>query len=127
LPANGWEDETIELLLSQLSMMDSNNFVSLINVFSDVVCIQISNVGVGEREGRVYSALVKTRNYSLSHGIGRSGELSAEQPKAAGSSLILKLTHYLVLDALKLSGLSLLLTSITHGVLQQDFRVLTLV
>ena len=64
----------------------------------------MSNVGVGEREGRVVSELVKSRNYHLAHGIGRSGELNAEQPKAAGSSLILKLCLYLVLDALKVSG-----------------------
>lgn len=35
---------------------------------------------------------------------GRSGDILAEQPKAAGASLLSKITHYLVLDALKLSG-----------------------
>lgn len=47
--------------------MDSNNFVD--------------NVGVGEREARVASELVAKRNYRLAHGIGRSGDVSAEQPK----------------------------------------------
>lgn len=71
--------------------MDSNNF--------------LDNVGVGEREARVASELVAKRHYRLAHGIGRSGELSAEQPKAAGSSLLLKLTNALAQDALKLAGL----------------------
>ncbi len=47
--------------------MDSNNFVD--------------NVGVGEREARVASELVARRHYRLAHGIGRSGDVSAEQPK----------------------------------------------
>jgi O-phospho-L-seryl-tRNASec:L-selenocysteinyl-tRNA synthase len=37
--------------------MDSNNFPT--------------NIGVGEREGRVYSPLVQKRNYFFTHGIGR--------------------------------------------------------
>lgn len=39
-------------------------------------------IGAGEREGRVASALVARRHFGLSHGIGRSGDISAEQPKA---------------------------------------------
>lgn len=40
----------------------------------------------------------------LIHGIGRSGDIAAVQPKAAGSSLLNKLTNSVVLDVLKLSG-----------------------
>lgn len=40
----------------------------------------------------------------LGHGIGRSGEITAVQPKAAGSSLIMTLTNSLALHAIKLSG-----------------------
>ena len=47
--------------------MDSNNFPN--------------NVGVGEREARVASRLVAQRHYGLAHGIGRSGDITAEQPK----------------------------------------------
>ena len=47
--------------------MDSSNFKS--------------SVGVGEREARVISTLVHKRNYGLAHGIGRSGDIAAEQPK----------------------------------------------
>ncbi len=92
LPDVGWDDTTIELFLSELAVMDSNNFVD--------------NVGVGEREARIFSSLVARRHYHFGHGIGRSGDLMAQQPKAAGSSLIYQLTTLLALHALKLSGVS---------------------
>lgn len=56
IPENGWDDSAIESLIEQLSAMDSNNFSS--------------NCGVGEREGRIYSALISRRHYDLAHGIG---------------------------------------------------------
>jgi hypothetical protein len=61
--------------------------------------------------GRIYSALVARRHSSLSHGIGRSGDINAVQPKAAGSSLLNKLTNELVLDAIHILGLR----TITHA------------
>lgn len=54
---------------------------------------------------QVYSGLVARRNYRLSHGVGRSGDVAEVQPKAAGSSLLAKLTHALARDALRLAGL----------------------
>ena len=42
--------------------------------------------------------------FRLIHGIGRSGDISAVQPKAAGSSLLNKLTNSVVLDIIKLTG-----------------------
>ncbi|KAJ8007793.1 hypothetical protein DPEC_G00097880 [Dallia pectoralis] len=89
-PEEGWSESTIELFLNELAVMDSNNF--------------LGNCGVGEREGRVASSLVAQRHYRLIHGIGRSGDIAAIQPKAAGSSLLNKLTNSVVLDVLKLSG-----------------------
>lgn len=59
----------IEYILEELSIMDSNNFQS--------------NCGVGEREGRVYSSIVSRRHHGLSHGIGRSGNISEQQPKVS--------------------------------------------
>eukprot|EP01041_Mallomonas_annulata_P000935 gene935-1814_t len=91
LPENGWDDLSIEFIVQQLALMDSNNFNN--------------NVGAGEREGRVYSLLVSRRHYNLSHGIGRSGDIAEVQPKAAGSSLINILTSALTLHALHLAGL----------------------
>jgi|EP00945_MAST-04E_sp_MAST-4E-sp1_P007511 O-phospho-L-seryl-tRNASec:L-selenocysteinyl-tRNA synthase len=90
MPENGWDDASIEYLLSQLALMDSNNFTG--------------NVGVGEREARVYSDLVKRRTFNLGHGIGRSGDVSAVQPKAAGSSTIVKLATGMMLGLIHDSG-----------------------
>ncbi|XP_066576887.1 O-phosphoseryl-tRNA(Sec) selenium transferase isoform X2 [Amia ocellicauda] len=89
-PEEGWSESTIELFLNELALMDSNNF--------------LGNCGVGEREGRVASGLVARRHYRLIHGIGRSGDIAAVQPKAAGSSLLNKITNSVVLDILKVAG-----------------------
>nr|XP_048317582.1 O-phosphoseryl-tRNA(Sec) selenium transferase isoform X1 [Myodes glareolus] len=89
-PEDGWDESTLELFLHELAVMDSNNF--------------LGNCGVGEREGRVASALVARRHYRFIHGIGRSGDISAVQPKAAGSSLLNKITNSLVLSVIKLAG-----------------------
>ena len=50
--------------------------------------------------------LVARRHYGLGHGIGRSGDLTQVQPKAAGSSLINKLTNSILLDVIKISGVT---------------------
>lgn len=92
LPDTGWDDGTLRLLLQELSGMDSNSFVG--------------NAGVGEREARVICPLVSQRHFGLGHGIGRSGDIAEEQPKAAGSSLLYKLTNALCADALKRAGAS---------------------
>jgi hypothetical protein len=39
-----------------------------------------------------------------SSGIGRSGDISQNQPKAAGSSLLVSLANKLALHSIKLSG-----------------------
>ncbi|KAK9851883.1 hypothetical protein WJX84_004792 [Apatococcus fuscideae] len=90
LPTSGWDDQSIEMFLQEVAAMDSNNF--------------LDSVGVGEREARVASGLVARRHYGLAHGIGRSGDIAAEQPKAAGSSLLQKLTNVLTKDTLRLAG-----------------------
>jgi O-phospho-L-seryl-tRNASec:L-selenocysteinyl-tRNA synthase len=59
--------EIVWPFMQDVALMDTNNF--------------IGSVGAGEREGRVASALVARRNYGLAHGVGRSGDISAEQPK----------------------------------------------
>ena len=73
-----------------LSGMDSNNF--------------ISNIPAGEREGRIISEIVDRRCFKLSHGVGRSGDLTEVQPKAAGSSVLNQLTNKLALDVLRSCG-----------------------
>jgi len=88
LPPEPWDQATIELFLAEMAGMDSNNYFDY--------------VGVGEREGRVFSEMVRKRSFGLSHGIGRSGDIAAIQPKAAGSSLLNKLTNHLMLSLLRL-------------------------
>lgn len=73
LPAQGWDDASIEHFLEELALMDSNNF--------------LDNCGVGEREGRVYSGLVLKSRFRMSHGVGRSGDIAAVQPKVWTSRL----------------------------------------
>lgn len=90
LPEFGWSDLRIELLLQEFALMDSNNFPA--------------NVGVGEREARIVSKLVAKRHYRLGHGIGRSGDVTAVQPKAAGSSLLAQLTNKMLLDVIRKCG-----------------------
>lgn len=91
LPDVGWDDLSVELLLLELAAMDSNNFRG--------------SAGAGEREARVFSPLVARRHFQLCHGVGRSGDVAAVQPKAAGSSLIVQLANALARDALHIAGL----------------------
>jgi len=91
LPDAGWDELSVELLLQTLAAMDSNNFPG--------------NIGAGEREARVFSPMVARRHFRLCHGVGRSGDVAAVQPKAAGSSLVVQLANALGRDALHLAGL----------------------
>lgn len=62
--------------MQDAASMDSNNF--------------LGNVGVGEREARVASGLVARRHFRLAHGMGRSGDVAAEQPKVTDSSCLFR-------------------------------------
>jgi O-phospho-L-seryl-tRNASec:L-selenocysteinyl-tRNA synthase len=86
----GLDELTIELFLNYISAMDSNN--------------GLNHIGIGEREGRVFSKIVSKRNFGLIHGIGRSGDVTELQPKAVGSSFLLKLCTSLVTNLLKFIG-----------------------
>ena len=89
-PKEGWDDLTVETFVHKLSLMDSNNFPH--------------NVGVGEREARIGCDIVARRHFRLGHGIGRSGDLTEAQPKAAGSTLLNKLCNRLILDVIRECG-----------------------
>uniref|UniRef100_A0A6P4EI77 O-phosphoseryl-tRNA(Sec) selenium transferase n=1 Tax=Drosophila rhopaloa TaxID=1041015 RepID=A0A6P4EI77_DRORH len=91
LPVNGWPDVQIEELVHKLATLDSNNFPH--------------KVGMGEREARIACKLVARRHYNFGHGIGRSGDLLEAQPKAAGSTLLARLTNALILDLMRGIGL----------------------
>lgn len=62
------------------------------------------NAGLGEREARIVSQIVARRHFRLGHGVGRSGDIAAIQPKAAGSSLLARIAERMALDLLKMSG-----------------------
>jgi O-phospho-L-seryl-tRNASec:L-selenocysteinyl-tRNA synthase len=51
MPQEGWDDEQIMLLIRDLALMDSN-------IFAD-------NMGVGEREGRIFSNIVKQKYFCM--------------------------------------------------------------
>lgn len=38
------------------------------------------------------------------HGIGRSGDIAAVQPKAAGSSIMAQITNSMLVDVIRLAG-----------------------
>ena len=93
IPEKGWSDEEISLFPYQYSLIDSNNHRDI--------------SGVGEREGRVFNGLLRTRCFGMTHGLGRSGDITADQPKAPGSSYLYKLTNRLTVNFLKsVSGLT---------------------
>lgn len=91
LPNTGLDDYQIKDILGRLSAMDSNN--------------NPDSIGVGEREGRIYSRLVAQRHCGLAHGIGRSGNIAEVQPKAPGSAIIQKLTCKMAKQMTKVAGL----------------------
>jgi len=99
LPEYGWSDVQIQSLLFLFSTLDTNN--KLLAACGNNEEEDSRWCGVGEREGRVFSSLVAQRHWGLSHGMGRSGDITEPQPKAAGSSALVKLTLLLTLDALR--------------------------
>jgi O-phospho-L-seryl-tRNASec:L-selenocysteinyl-tRNA synthase len=100
LPDCAWSDVQIQSLLFLFSTLDTNN-KTLATGGNNSDDEESRWCGVGEREGRVYSSLVAQRHFGLSHGMGRSGDITEPQPKAAGSSVLVKLTLLLTLDALR--------------------------
>jgi O-phospho-L-seryl-tRNASec:L-selenocysteinyl-tRNA synthase len=90
VPEVGWKDSQIEELLYLLSSMDSDK--------------DSKAVFVGEREGRTASPIVSKLAFGFHHGVGRSGDLTEAQPKAAGGSLMYFFANKLANDAMKRFG-----------------------
>ena len=91
-PDLGLTDSQLELMIQILSSMDTDK--------------DPEAARVGEREGRVASPFVASLAANFNHGIGRSGQLSAPQPKAAGASLMQQVANSTALDAIRKLGLS---------------------
>jgi O-phospho-L-seryl-tRNASec:L-selenocysteinyl-tRNA synthase len=92
MPQEGWKDSQIEALLNLLAAMDSDK--------------DSKAAFLGEREGRVACPAVSKLAAGFHHGVGRSGELTEAQPKAAGASLMYYFANKLATDALKRFGAS---------------------
>jgi O-phospho-L-seryl-tRNASec:L-selenocysteinyl-tRNA synthase len=101
LPEHPFTDLQIQSILITLSTLDTNREFTLNNHHSSGSGTAERWVGVGEREGRIYSSLVSSRNYGFGHGMGRSGDIMEPQPKAVGSSILVQLTKALVMDCMK--------------------------
>ncbi|MFW9843844.1 MAG: O-phosphoseryl-tRNA(Sec) selenium transferase [Candidatus Thorarchaeota archaeon] len=91
-PDRGLTDPQLELMVQILSSMDTDK--------------DPEAARVGEREARVASPYVASLAADFNHGIGRSGQLSAPQPKAAGASLMQQVANSTSLDAIRKLGLS---------------------
>src|SRR5271157_768319 len=91
IPEHGWNDKQIQLLFDLLSGMDTDK--------------DASAARIGEREGRVASDYVLALAAGFAHGIGRSGDIAAVQPKAAGGSILNMLSGRVATSLLKQLGL----------------------
>jgi O-phospho-L-seryl-tRNASec:L-selenocysteinyl-tRNA synthase len=91
VPKDPWSDEQIEFLLQTLSNMDTDK--------------DDNAARVGEREARISSKIHLKTSAGFCHGIGRSGFLTAPQPKAPGGSIMYEISNYLARNLLKNFGL----------------------
>jgi O-phospho-L-seryl-tRNASec:L-selenocysteinyl-tRNA synthase len=91
IPQKPWSDDQIEFLLHTLSNMDTDK--------------DKDAARVGEREARISSKLHLRTSAGFCHGVGRSGFLTAAQPKAPGGSIMYELSNYLARNILRNTGL----------------------
>lgn len=91
IPEKGWNESQIRDLIHLFNMLDSDKDPGAIRI--------------GEREGRVSHSLLRELSGDFCHGIGRSGNLAAAQPKAAGASLMQQMTNRIVLSLIRELGL----------------------
>jgi len=90
VPENGWDDEVIDFLLTLFSLMDTDK--------------DPESARIGEREARVASPLISKLAHGFCHGVGRSGNVTVPQPKAAGGSLMYLFANKIALDMLQRAG-----------------------
>lgn len=91
VPATGWQASQVRLLFSLLAAMDTDK--------------DVDAARVGEREGRTGSEYVLSLAEGFAHGIGRSGDIAAIQPKAPGGSILNRLSARLATSMLRGVGL----------------------
>jgi O-phospho-L-seryl-tRNASec:L-selenocysteinyl-tRNA synthase len=98
VPEDGWTDAQVKALFDLLSNMDTDK---------DPLAAR-----VGEREARTASDYVLSLAAGFAHGIGRSGEIAAVQPKAPGGSILNALAGRLATNLLRNIGLPAIESSI---------------
>ncbi len=91
-PEKALTDLQLELMLQLLSSLDTDK--------------DPEAARVGEREARIASPYIGRLSAGFNHGIGRSGQLTAPQPKAPGASLMQQVANNVALDAVRKLGLS---------------------
>jgi O-phospho-L-seryl-tRNASec:L-selenocysteinyl-tRNA synthase len=91
VPNDPWTDDQIEFLLQTLANMDTDK--------------DKNAARVGEREARIASKLHLKISAGFCHGVGRSGFLTAPQPKAPGGSIMYEISNYLARNLLRNFGL----------------------
>ena len=91
IPNKPWNEDQIDFLLKTLSQMDTDK--------------DEKAARVGEREARIMSRKQLEISGGFCHGVGRSGFLTAPQPKAPGSSIMYEITNYLARDSMRKFGL----------------------
>jgi O-phospho-L-seryl-tRNASec:L-selenocysteinyl-tRNA synthase len=91
-PDKGWNDTQIRFFLEILANLDTNH---------DPEAFRI-----GEREARISTPLLHEYTAGFIHGVGRSGNLKAPQPKAVGGSILSSLSDSFALYTLKNCGLT---------------------
>lgn len=91
VPKTPWNDDQIEFFLQTLSSMDTDK--------------DDAAARVGEREARIASKLHLKTSAGFCHGVGRSGFLTAPQPKAPGASIMYEISNFMAKHFLKTFGL----------------------
>ena len=91
-PEKALSDLQLEMMLQLLSSLDTDK--------------DPEAARVGEREARVASPFIGRLSAGFNHGVGRSGQLAAPQPKAPGASLMQQVANNVALDAIRKLGLS---------------------
>ncbi|NHI89450.1 MAG: O-phosphoseryl-tRNA(Sec) selenium transferase [Candidatus Thorarchaeota archaeon] len=91
-PDKALTDLQLEIMLQLLSSLDTDK--------------DPEAARVGEREARIASPFIGQLSAGFNHGVGRSGQLVAPQPKAPGSSLMQQVANNVALDAIRKLGLS---------------------
>ena len=91
-PEKALTDLQLEMMMQLLSSLDTDK--------------DPEAARVGEREARVASPYIGRLSAGFNHGVGRSGQLAAPQPKAPGASLMQQVANNVALDAVRKLGLS---------------------